>query len=151
MKTLLIIFFTIINGFTFSQTIINQVVTHETYTGASNGCTDVRLLINYTYNGENFSQITPYQTINPGSSYTFSITIPINSRNLVINSKYLDFKFSGDNSTELYLIPNTNQSDLYFPSSSDRCSNPATSDLIIEGSINTAYGVKFFVSSILGK
>lgn len=93
---------------------VTQTVRHVTDVipvGSSTGCTEVRLKVVYNTGGSiNGIAFSATATINQGSYYNFSVTIP---NGATIISKTVEFQFAGGSSHN-YLITNSTTGDLYY-------------------------------------
>lgn len=109
---LALIFFAIsFSSFSLNVTQTVRHVTDVIPVGTSTGCAEVRLKVVYNTGGSiNGIAFSTTATINQGSSYNFSVTIP---NGATIVSKTVEFQFAGGSSHN-YLITNSTTADLYF-------------------------------------
>lgn len=102
MKTFTILAFMLLIFNGFSQTVVTQNVTHavDGTPDNTNGCTYVRLIVDYTVSGVGYSVSSTNTLLNGGNSITLSATVPgagrptITGKKLVISSSSYSYTYT---------------------------------------------------------
>lgn len=100
MKTIIILTFVLTVFCGTSQTVVTQNVAHGSFSGDYNGCTTVRLVVDYTLNGIDYSVSSANTLIPDGTSAVLSATLP-SGRPTIVGKKLI---ISSADHTYIYSI-----------------------------------------------